>query len=241
MQLGEARAPNGIRLYAIGDVHGCDGLLEQLHRRIEADLATQPAADYRLIHLGDYVDRGPDSKAVLERLQRLRESDGRVICLKGNHEEMLLRFLADPSDCGPVFIVNGGDATLASYGVAEASRSLSPRQLVELSDRLAMFMPARHRAFLESLDMSARFGDFFFCHAGVRPGVPIERQKSEDLIWIREPFLESKADFGAVVVHGHTPAPKPDIRPNRINIDTGAVFTGMLTCVAIEGSEFRFL
>lgn len=125
--------------------------------------------------------------------------------------------------------------------MAEASRSLSPRQLVELSDRLAMFMPARHRAFLESLDMSARFGDFFFCHAGVRPGVPIERQKSEDLIWIREPFLESKADFGAVVVHGHTPAPKPDIRPNRINIDTGAVFTGMLTCVAIEGSEFRFL
>jgi serine/threonine protein phosphatase 1 len=240
MRLGEARTPEGLRLYAVGDIHGCDDLIDAVHRKIEADLAERPAPGYRLIHLGDYVDRGPASKAVVERLRRLSEEDGRVICLRGNHEQLLLDFLADPAGSGPNFLGNGGLTTLESYGLAPA-HWFGNRQLVEMSDRLAEVMPPAHRAFLEGLPRSVHFGDFFFCHAGVRPGIPLERQSGDDLIWIRETFLRSETDFGAVVVHGHTPAPEPEIRPNRINIDTGAVFSGRLTAIAIEGSEVRFL
>jgi serine/threonine protein phosphatase 1 len=112
---------------------------------------------------------------------------------------------------------------------------------VALAEGFAARLPAAHRAFLEGLPYSVRFGDFFFCHAGIRPGVAIENQDRFDLTWIREGFLDSNADFGVVVVHGHTPAPEPEVLANRINIDTGAVFSGRLTCVALEGTQHRFL
>jgi serine/threonine protein phosphatase 1 len=236
MRLGEARTPDGMRLYAIGDVHGCDEHLAEAHGRIVADLAARPVADHRIIHVGDYGDRGPNSAAVIERLARLGTSDQRVVCLLGNHDEMLIGFLADPSAYGEVFIANGGGATLRSYGVPPGARNAAL-----WSRALAEAMPAEHHAFLGGLKLFARFGDYFFCHAGIRPGVPLDRQSAEDLTWIREAFLMSGRDHGVVVVHGHTPASAPEVRPNRINVDTGAVYGGPLTCLALEGTGHRFL
>jgi serine/threonine protein phosphatase 1 len=243
MWLGQARTPEGLRLYAIGDVHGCDDLLAEAHGKIAHDLASRPAADYRIIHVGDYGDRGPDTAAVLERLAGLTTADRRVICLRGNHDEMLLGFLSEPSEMGPTFIANGGEATLASYGVKLGRLAMLVRDNVNLARRLAEAMPPHHRAFLERLDLTARFGDYFFCHAGIRPGVPLDRQSPHDLTWIRDEFLLSGVDHGVIVVHGHTPAPEPEpeVLPNRINVDTGAVFSGRLTCLVLEVVDYSFL
>ncbi len=241
MRLGEAKLPEGLRVYAIGDVHGRDDLLAEAHVKIAADLVARPVDDHRLIHLGDYVDRGPNSAAVIERLVRAMDDDARVLCLKGNHEQMLLEFLDHPVDGGPTFFSNGGLATLTSYGLPPDSHFFGNRDMIEAGDRLAAAMPAAHRAFLDFLGLSATFGDFFFCHAGVRPGVPLDRQEAHDLTWIRGAFLNSDVDFGKVVIHGHTPVDRPEIKTNRIDIDTGAVFSGVLTTIALEGAELRFL
>jgi serine/threonine protein phosphatase 1 len=242
MLLGEAQTPAGMRLYAIGDVHGCDDLLAAVHRKIAADLAARPVGDHRIIHLGDYVDRGPNSAAVVERLVELTARDERVLCLRGNHEAMLLDFLEDPFEGGQAFLGNSGDKTLASYGVPiEAGGLSSMRDIIGLLYTTLQVLPVEHRQFIARLPYSFRFGDFFFCHAGVRPGVPLDEQSEHDLLWIREPFHSSNVDFGAVVVHGHTPVKAPEICPNRIDIDTGAVLGGPLTCLALEGAEYRFL
>jgi serine/threonine protein phosphatase 1 len=229
-----------MRLYAIGDVHGCDALLAAIHDAVAADLAERPAADHRIIHVGDYIDRGPDSRAAVERLLRLSEADGRIICLRGNHDALMSGFLAAPAEFGATWLHNGADATLRSYGVP-----VSPGLLGWNYDRLARelleVLPPGHRAFIDSLRLSVRFGDYFFAHAGIRPGVPLEEQDPEDLIWIRDPFLLNTADHGVVVVHGHTPAEMPEVRSNRIGIDTGAVYGGPLTCLVLEGTEIRFL
>lgn len=241
MRLGESRVPDGLRVYAIGDVHGCDRLLAAMHEKIAADIDARPPETHCIIHLGDYVDRGPDTAAVVERLSRQVEADDHVLCLRGNHEEMLLDFLWAGPDAGPNFLANGGVATLASYGITlEGKRSSMPTGS-GLAELFAARLPIGHRIFLENLQYSARFGDYFFCHAGIRPGVELERQDAFDLTWIREGFLDSDADFGAVVVHGHTPAREPELRPNRINIDTGAVLGGRLTCLILEGAEYRFI
>ncbi|MCB1485863.1 MAG: metallophosphoesterase [Bauldia sp.] len=240
MWLGEAKTPEGMRLYAIGDVHGCDGLLAEAHAAIASDLAASPVADHRIIHVGDYVDRGPDSAGVVARLAAFAGRDSRVVCLIGNHDRMLLDFLTDPHDAGPLWLMNGGDATLRSYGL-DAAKSEPWHRLRELADRFAEALPLADRAFLEALPFHRQFGDFFFCHAGIRPGVPLDAQSEEDLIWIREPFLLDPADHGVVVVHGHTPRAIPEIMPNRIGIDTGAVFGGPLTVLALEGTGYRFL
>lgn len=241
MRLGEARVPDGLRVYAIGDVHGCDRLLADMHEKIAADLDARPQEAHRIIHLGDYVDRGPDTAAVIERLSRLSRADDHVLCLRGNHEEMMLDFLSESPDGAYDFLANGGVATLASYGITLTARHSLTRPGSDLAEILATRLPAHHRAFLDNLQYSARFGDYFFCHAGVRPGVGLRRQNTVDLTWIREGFLDSHADFGAVVVHGHTPAKEPEVRPNRINIDTGAVLGGHLTCLVLEGTEYRFI
>jgi serine/threonine protein phosphatase 1 len=241
MRLGDAQIPDGLRIYAVGDVHGCDHLLASVHAKIDEDLASRPVAEYRVVHLGDYVDRGPDSAKVVERLSRRQATDERILCLRGNHEEMLLDFLADPIGAGQSFFANSGETTLASYGVSPERGMFSPRDLINLVHEFAMLMPVEHRKFLAGLPTSVRFGDFFFCHAGIRPGVALEDQDPFDLIWIREGFLDSGADFDVVVVHGHTPSPQPEIRPNRINIDTGAVMGGPLTCLVLEGKQWRFL
>ncbi|MCR4282896.1 MAG: serine/threonine protein phosphatase, partial [Bauldia sp.] len=223
MFLGKATTPEGLRLYAIGDVHGCDAMLAEVHGRIAADLAQRPAADHRIIHIGAYVDRGPESAGVIGRLAALTATDPRVVCLRGNHDQMLIDFLDDPAEGGAIFLHNGGKETLRSYGVG--NRSLSYEKL---GARLAEAMPPAHRAFLGALPLTVRFGDYLFVHAGIRPGVPLDAQDPHDLIWIRDEFLCDTRDHGEIVVHGHTPASAPEVRANRINIDTGAVFGGLL-------------
>lgn len=239
MHRDEARTPEGMRLYAIGDVHGCDTMLAGAHDRIAADLAERPVADHRIVHVGDYVDRGPASDAVLARLARLSRDDSRVVCLRGNHDQLMLDFLDDPVADGALWLMNGGDRTLANYGIDSRGWQESNQRLADLGDRLAGVIPAGQRAFLENLPETARFGDFFFCHAGIRPGVPLDAQVRRDLIWIRDDFLDDPRDHGVVVVHGHTPQRQPEFRPNRINIDTGAVFGGPLTVLVADDREQR--
>lgn len=241
MRVGEARTPDGMRLYAIGDVHGCDDLLAEMHDEIAADLAQRPVTDHRIIHVGDYGDRGPDSAAVIGRLAAMTAADDRVICLRGNHDAMLLDFLDDPFENAMMLLSNGGDATLRSYGVMPTMMGRLTGDFGALAERLKSAMPDADLAFLRGLPLTARFGDYFFCHAGVRPGIPLDAQDPEDLVWIREDFLWDDGDHGVVVVHGHTPVNKPEVRPNRINVDTGAVFGGRLTCVVLEETDIRFL
>lgn len=240
MELGRARTPEGMRLYAIGDVHGMDDMLAEAHARVAADVAERPDFDHRIIHVGDYVDRGPASAGVIDRLARLTAADPRVVCLMGNHDELMAGFLTAPMLSGPNWLANHGATTLATYGV-DVPDGLNFADLPALAARLAAAMPATHAAFLAALPRSVQFGDFFFCHAGIRPGMALERQDPNDLVWIREPFLSSARDHGAVIVHGHTPGPAPVVRPNRIDIDSGAVFGGPLTVLALDGTEHRFL
>jgi len=242
VMLPQARAPEGMRIYAIGDVHGCVGEMLALHDRVRAHLAAHPVADWRIVHVGDYVDRGPDSRGAVEALAAL-DADDRVVCLRGNHDQYLLDFLDDP-DCGSfdAWLFNGGETTLRDYG-AEAGEAVlvGPSRRRALHERLVAAMPAAHRAFLDGLGHSLRLGDYFFTHAGVRPGVGLDAQAPRDLLWIREPFLSSPDDHGAVVVHGHTPSGEVVVRPNRIGIDTGAVFGGPLSCLVLEGGKAALL
>lgn len=229
------RLAPGRRIYAIGDVHGRADLLRQLQGMIEADLQARPAPDPLLICLGDYVDRGPDSAGVLDLLLAPAPAGMPRLTLMGNHEELMLRFLADASAL-PVWFVNGGDATLGSYSIDPYDEAPA-----RLRDRLDRALPAGHRALLEGLALTHDEGGYFFVHAGIRPGIPLERQRREDLLWIRGTFLDSGADHGRVVVHGHTITGEPEVRPNRIGIDTGAFASGRLTCLVLEGEERRFL
>jgi len=231
------------RLYAIGDVHGRYDLLEKLLDMIAQD-AEQGEDEYNaLIFLGDYVDRGPNSKRVIERLTMPPPAGFEMICLKGNHEDMLLKFL---SSDGPVvsWLKNGGRETLKSYGLNVKNLSVSrvtDADIDQARDDLCALMPAAHLDFLDSLELIHVEGDYAFVHAGVRPGVDLNEQKETDLVWIRGEFLKSKTDFGKIVVHGHSIANQPQINANRIGIDTGAWRTGVLTCLVIEGSRRRFL
>jgi serine/threonine protein phosphatase 1 len=227
--------PAGLRIYAIGDVHGRFDLLRSIAAKIEADLRASPVERALEIFVGDYIDRGPHSREVVNWLIDAPPLGDERICLLGNHEDMLLQALNDPGDL-PNWRFNGGDATLASYGVTEVPAS--PEAMWEVC---VGAIPERHRAFYRALPLTAEFGSFFFVHAGINPARPLDDQDPHDLVWIREPFLDSTLDFGRIVVHGHTPVIEPDIRRNRINIDTGAVFTGHLTCVVLEGTKRRVL
>lgn len=233
-----ATLPAGLRIYAIGDIHGRLDLLQRLYAKIRSELdAARPQWSVE-IFLGDYVDRGPQSRGVLEFLLSKPAADGRV-CLMGNHEDMLIDALADPAGMEN-WIHNGGLATLASYDVA-ADHSAGSASLLRLRSVFLSVLPPSHRAFMERLLRMVTFGSYVFVHAGIRPGRALDAQDPADLVWIREPFLYSDADFGKIVVHGHTPAAEPEIRANRINIDTGAYFSGRLTCLVLEGETRRFL
>jgi diadenosine tetraphosphatase ApaH/serine/threonine PP2A family protein phosphatase len=226
--------PNA-RIYAIGDIHGRLDLLDRAIAAIHRDVEDHgPGA--LTVTLGDYVDRGPDSRGVIDRLIE-NPFPTPYIALKGNHEALLQAFLSDPS-VGSHWRRLGGEETLLSYGIAMKKLALNND---EAASRMRAALPAEHVDFLRSLRMSLTHGKYFLCHAGVRPGVPLERQNDEDLLWIRREFLDSPLNFGKIVVHGHTPMPEPEIRPNRINIDTGAFATGRLTCVALDEVGYRFL
>jgi len=232
------RLPDGIRIYAVGDVHGRADLLDQLLSRIDADLSRYPGCRAVHVFLGDYIDRGPSSRAALDRLiERGRTHE--VVFLKGNHESFVFEFLKDPAILGD-WRQLGGLATLMSYGL-KASINANAAEQVELAKAFDASLPDHHRQFLGGLQTSFTCGDFFFVHAGVKPGIPLTQQREEDLLWIRDDFLLCEEDFGKVVVHGHTPVRDPDIRQNRINIDTGAYATGRLTCLIIENDEIFVL
>jgi serine/threonine protein phosphatase 1 len=225
-----ATLPEGRRIYAISDVHGCADRLAALHRTVLADLAARPVREPMLLHLGDYVDRGPDSAAALELLCREPE-DLPTVNLLGNHERMMLDALEPAADAGTVqlWLANGGVATLESYGASPADRGSWTR------------VPAHHLAFLRACRTGFAAGGYFFAHAGIRPGRPLDDQSEEDLLWIREPFLSWPRPLPAVVVHGHTPSNSAEIRKHRIGLDTGAVFGGRLTCGVIEEDQIGLL
>lgn len=228
----DARGPEGMRLYAIGDVHGRRDLLEAMLGQIDAQIAVKAPADWRIILLGDYIDRGPDSKGVLDLIIQRQEADERVIALGGNHDAGFLDFLRDPTP-NSLFAGYGGRETALSYGVA-ADFSSQAQAFATKSD-LARAVPDSHLRFLADLPRSTCFGDFFFCHAGVRPGVALDQQNPEDLIWIRDVFLSHPGLLPKVIVHGHTPVSEPEVRANRVNVDTLAYQSGVLTALVIDG------
>jgi len=233
-----AHIEDNTRIYVIGDIHGRSDLLDQMVEAIKRDLDKNPAADGLTVTLGDYVDRGPDSRGVLDRLAR-NPFPTKYIALKGNHEELFEAFLNDPSVASQWRRL-GGLETLHSYGVSVTAVMVG-KGFEEASRALQKAVPEEHLRFLATLKLSMSVGEYFLCHAGVRPGIPLERQRAEDLLWIRDEFLNSRTSFGKVVVHGHTPVASPEVLPTRINIDTGAFATGRLTCLVLEPGRRRFL
>ena len=229
-----ACVPEGIRLYAVGDIHGRADLLSALLQQIEADAADAGDRDLRLVFLGDYVDRWMHVPQVIDILLDGIPAGFSATCLRGNHEQMMIDFLDDPGSLYG-WVSNGGDATLLGYGVDWAYDAETVRT------QLLRRMPERHLMFLSTLPLYLLVGDYLFVHAGIRPGVPLDRQSPDDMMWIRNVFLRSSAAFGKVVVHGHTIVDTAEIRHNRIGIDTGAVMTGRLTCLVLQNGERRLL
>jgi serine/threonine protein phosphatase 1 len=234
MELAPAPAslPPERRIYAIGDIHGCARQLDALHALIRDDLASRPIAGALLLHIGDFVDRGPDSAGVIARLIEGSPVPGtEMINILGNHESTMLEALSGERASATDWLFAGGKAALESYGIDPES----PRE--QWAERI----PVSHRGFLRGLPLIYREGGYAFVHAGVRPGVPLGEQTCDDLLRSRQPFLYSEADFGAVIVHGHTPVKAPVVKHNRIAIDTGAVFGGKLTCLVLEADTLGFL
>jgi serine/threonine protein phosphatase 1 len=236
-----AVVPRGTRVYAIGDVHGRLDLLQDVHRQISDHAREYPVDRRVVVHIGDYIDRGYQSRQTIDYLLDSPLPGFDMVHLLGNHERTLLEFL-DDIDIGHSWLRYGGRETLFSYGV-EWDRDLAENDdcLLRIQADLRRKLPARHHRFFSSLKLTHQEGDYLFVHAGVRPGVPLDRQASDDLVWIRDEFLNSTADHGKVVVHGHSISEQPVLRPNRIGIDTGAFATGRLTCLVLEGNQRSFL
>ena len=226
--------PPGLRVYAVGDIHGCADALDALHGLMADDAAHAPEARRVVVYLGDYVDRGPDSRGVIERLIPPPRFGAEPVHLAGNHEAMMLDALHRPDDATAVdlWVNNGGAMALSSWGISayDDAPVTWPRAI-----------PKNHLGFLLSLRRRATFGSYLFVHAGIRPGIALDAQSADDLLWIREPFLSSMADHGAVVVHGHTPGREVVVRPNRIGLDTGAVFGGPLSCAVFWADRMMIL
>jgi len=229
------KLPEGVRVYAISDIHGCAHLLEPMLRVIDADLAHRRPRHSIEVFMGDYIDRGPDTRLTLDILIE-RSQRSNTVFLKGNHEAFLGKVLRDPSLLDD-WLKIGGAQTLASYGVSSTEQGVETSDPATLLRELARVIPRSHVEFLRNLRLSFTCGDFFFVHAGVRPGVPLVEQQEEDLLWIRDEFLQSDERFSKFIVHGHTPVRSAELHPNRANIDTGAYATGNLTLMSIQGSR----
>ncbi len=232
--------PAGTVVYAIGDIHGRLDLLHQMEEKIQRDAATVDADRRVMVYLGDYIDRGDDSYGVIEHLLQPPPNPFDRFCLIGNHESYLLRYF-DDSSVAAAWMANGGRETLTSYGISPPDEFAADGWPERVQAELRTRLPRAHAEFLRALELSHREGDYLFVHAGVRPGVALDQQDPDDLIWIRKEFLSDQRDFGAVVVHGHSIRPEPENLPNRIGIDTGAYRTGRLTCAVLWQSERRFL
>ncbi len=238
-QTPKASVPEGLRLYAIGDVHGRLDLLDKLLDQIDADDAGRGEATPQLIFLGDLIDRGPDSAGVVERASQLAVELPSTRLLLGNHEEVFLQLLDGDINALPFFCRIGGRETILSYGISE--RDFAQLDAGDLLARLVRSVPPRHVAFLRGFEDMVVAGDYAFVHAGIQPGVPLEVQQPSNLRWIREPFLNHSAPHTKIIVHGHSVTGEVDLRSNRIGIDTGAYATGHLTAIGLEGSERWFL
>ncbi len=223
--------PEGIRIYAIGDVHGRADLLERVFTKIDAHLAANPVVRPVHVLVGDYIDRGPASREVIDLLIG-RSQVQEMVCLRGNHEAFLFEFMRHPRSLREWGLM-GGRETLISYGLQPPLKADAAIEN-EMAAELRAVFPKSHRHFIGRLQNFFVCGGYFFVHAGVRPRVPLGQQKEEDLLWIRDDFLLHEDDFGKMIVHGHTPVRDVDFRPNRINIDTGAYATGQLSCLMIE-------
>jgi serine/threonine protein phosphatase 1 len=227
------RIPEGMRIYAVGDIHGRHDLLAARLAAIDRHRAAHPVARAVEVYLGDYIDRGADSRAVIELLlERLGRTEGHA--LAGNHEQLMLKALAEDEGLAD-WIRIGGVTTMASYGVAVPQRPDAERLAKALAE-LRAALPESHLAFLKRLGLTFVCGDYVFVHAGLRPGLPIAAQAEHDLLWIRDEFLNHRAMFEKVVIHGHSPVNEPEFRPNRINLDTAAFASGRLTCLVLEGA-----
>lgn len=233
-----ARLPADMRAYAIGDIHGCAKLLDLLFEHIANDAKSAPR-DTHVVYLGDYIDRGHDSKGVIERVMRRTPNGFHAHYIKGNHDAALLDFLADPQTYRTWRSFGAAD-TLLSYGVRPPLYD-SDEARIKARDELQRALPQDHLAFFRSLELKITLGDYVFVHAGIRPGISLEGQSEEDLLWIRDEFLASTQTHEKVVVHGHTPLSAPARTANRISVDTGAYATGILTCAVLEGTTCRFL
>ena len=233
-----AAMPEGVRVYAVGDIHGRADLLDRMHTLIAEDAASFSGTK-EIVYLGDFIDRGRDSKGVIERVLKQVPDGMKPRYIKGNHDAALLAFLAD-AETYRIWKNFGAAETLLSYGVRPPLYD-SAEQIEEARAALAALLPAEHLAFFNDLELMVVTGDYAFVHAGVRPGRTLENQDEQDLLWIRDEFLSSNASFGKVVVHGHTPMPAPVRTQNRISVDTGAYATGVLTCTVLEGETARFL
>ena len=236
-----AQAPAGRRIYVVGDIHGRADLLRQMHRLIAADAAGHGRKRPVVVYLGDYVDRGLESRQVIDLLIEEPLPGFEMIRLLGNHEQAMLDFLEDPG-IGPAWLFYGGAATLYSYGInAQARSPEGVERFAHLSAELARVLPPDHLHFLRTLALHHVEGDYLFVHAGIRPGVPLQHQQREDLLYIRDEFLAYEESHGRIVVHGHTIAADPAVRANRIGIDTGAFATGRLTCLVLDGAQRAFM
>ena len=236
-----SRIPEAERLYAIGDIHGRDDLLGLLHERIEAEIRdNDQGCNTTVVYLGDYVDRGPASKGVVERLIENPVKGARSVHLKGNHEDTMIRFL-EGEDVAREWLTMGGGATVHSYGVPMRSNSTGQVPLETVREHLNEAVPTRHRAFLKNLKLYHELGDYLFVHAGLRPGFAIEDQAPSDLLWIRKEFLKSRRNHGKLVVHGHSAALRPVTKRNRICVDTAAHVSDTLTALVLKDRSRRFL
>jgi serine/threonine protein phosphatase 1 len=238
-----ARHSDGARVYAIGDIHGCFEILVKLLQQIEKDQAGRDTRDTRLVFLGDYIDRGPQSRDVCELLVNLVGSD-HICCLRGNHEQAMLDVLKGETEALRFWMRYGGVETLQSWGVSD--RLIEKARMSEQGERRLIeafqnAVPDYIVEWLEGLPLRYRVGDYLFVHAGIRPGVELEEQTDHDLMWIREPFLHSRAQHHVTVVHGHSEDEDPQVRSNRIGVDTGAYRTGVLTAVGIEDNTHWFV
>jgi serine/threonine protein phosphatase 1 len=235
---GLARVPENMRVYAVGDIHGCAGLLDMMHTKIAEDAASS-SSEKHIVYLGDFTDRGSDSRGVVDRVLHEVPAGFTPHYIKGNHDQAVLEFLDGP-ETYRAWRNYGGAETLLSYGVLPPLFD-SSEQMAQARVALRAHMPDEHLQFFKSLELKLSIGDYLFVHAGIRPGVPIEEQDEQDLMWIREEFLSSDVWSGKVIVHGHTPLRAPVRTANRISVDTGAYFSGDLSCAVLEGTDCHFL
>lgn len=246
--LGDAHAGKDMRIYAVGDVHGCLRELKKMLKLIKRDLDDKPIANHRIIFLGDYTDRGPKSAQVVGFLADLVLTDRNVTCLFGNHDQKLVKALKPlkPTDLRQ-FLKYGGSDTLRSYGLKRreiedlTEREFTPSVAKKLAEKVKSAVPKHHKRFLENAPLFTTEGDYFFCHAGVDPATPLENQRPHDLCWMREPFLSHQGLLSKVIIHGHTRQERVDVHQNRINVDTSCCYGNALTAVVLEKRKYRFL